>query len=60
MERIIIAYEPIWAIGTGKTATKEEANDAIKTIREEINKMYGQNIANECYNPIWWKRKIYQ
>ena len=46
MERIIIAYEPIWAIGTGKTATKEEANDAIKTIREEINKMYGQNIAN--------------
>ena len=46
MERIIIAYEPIWAIGTGKTATKEETNDAIKTIREEINKMYGQNIAN--------------
>ncbi len=46
LERIIIAYEPIWAIGTGKTATKEDANNCIKTIREEIGKIYGQNIAN--------------
>lgn len=42
----IIAYEPIWAIGTGKTATGEDANNAIKQIREEISKKYGQNIAN--------------
>ena len=33
LEKIIIAYEPIWAIGTGKTATKEDANDTIKEIR---------------------------
>ena len=41
----IIAYEPIWAIGTGKTATAEDANSAIHEIRNEISKKYGQNIA---------------
>ena len=41
----IIAYEPIWAIGTGKTATSEDANEACKKIREKISKIYGQNIA---------------
>ena len=41
----IIAYEPIWAIGTGKTATNEDANDAIKKIREKICQIYGQNIS---------------
>ena len=41
----IIAYEPIWAIGTGKTATKEDANEAIKKIREKIAQIYGQNVA---------------
>ena len=41
----IIAYEPIWAIGTGKTATKEDANEAIKKIREKICQIYGQNVA---------------
>ena len=41
----IIAYEPIWAIGTGKTATKEDANDACKKIREKIAGIYGQNVA---------------
>jgi len=41
----IIAYEPIWAIGTGKTATAEDANNAIKEIRNEISKIYGQNTA---------------
>ena len=42
----IIAYEPIWAIGTGKTATAEDANNAISEIRNEISKIYGQNTAN--------------
>ena len=42
----IIAYEPIWAIGTGKTATKEDANEACKKIREKIGEIYGQNVAN--------------
>ncbi len=41
----IIAYEPIWAIGTGKTATSEDANEAIKKIREKICRIYGQNIS---------------
>ena len=42
----IIAYEPIWAIGTGKTATAEDANNSIKAIREKICQIYGQNVAN--------------
>ncbi len=46
VEKVIIAYEPIWAIGTGKTATKEDANDAVKQIREKIAEIYGQNTAN--------------
>ena len=47
VKNTIIAYEPIWAIGTGKTATSDDANNAIKKIREEISKIYGNNIA-EC------------
>ena len=47
VKNTIIAYEPIWAIGTGKTATADDANNAIKAIRNEIEKNYGQNIANE-------------
>ena len=46
VENTIIAYEPIWAIGTGKTATSDDANNSIKSIREEICKIYGQNVAN--------------
>ena len=42
----IIAYEPIWAIGTGKTATKEDANEACRKIREKIAQIYGQNVAD--------------
>lgn len=45
VENTIIAYEPIWAIGTGKTATKEDANDAIKSIRNKISNIYGQMVA---------------
>ena len=41
----IIAYEPIWAIGTGKTATSEDANNAIKSIRNKISNMYGQMVS---------------
>lgn len=47
VENTIIAYEPIWAIGTGKTATAEDANNSIKAIRNEIAKNYGQNIADK-------------
>ena len=46
VEHTIIAYEPIWAIGTGKTATKEDANNTIMEIRKKIAEIYGQNEAN--------------
>ena len=39
VKNTIIAYEPIWAIGTGKTATSEDANNSIKEIRKEIEKI---------------------
>lgn len=38
---IVIAYEPIWAIGTGKTATSEDANEVIKNIREIVREDFG-------------------
>ena len=42
VEKVIIAYEPIWAIGTGKVATKEDANESIKQIRNKIASLYGE------------------
>lgn len=44
-QKVVIAYEPIWAIGTGKTATSKEANDAIGFIRNVINKIYDDEVA---------------
>ena len=46
LEKIIVAYEPIWAIGTGKTATKEDANNTIMQIRKKLAEIYGQNEAD--------------
>ena len=42
---VVIAYEPIWAIGTGKTATAEQANEMCKFIREVVAKMYNESVA---------------
>lgn len=47
VENLVIAYEPIWAIGTGKTATAEDANSSIKSIRQEIAKNYGEQTAGK-------------
>ena len=44
--RSVVAYEPIWAIGTGKTATNEDANTTIKVIRGAIAGVYGQKVAD--------------
>ena len=44
--RSVVAYEPIWAIGTGKTATNEDANTTIKVIRDAIAGVYGQKVAD--------------
>ncbi len=45
LQNVMVAYEPIWAIGTGKTATSEDANNAIKSIRNQVEKDYGKNAA---------------
>jgi triosephosphate isomerase len=45
--KVVIAYEPIWAIGTGKTATADDANTTIKVIRDAIEGVYGKKIAEE-------------
>ena len=47
MEKIIIAYEPIWAIGTGKTATPEQAEEIHVFIRELIEKSFNGNTATK-------------
>lgn len=47
MENVIIAYEPIWAIGTGKTATDEQANETIGYIREVVSKMFGTKVSEK-------------
>ena len=44
---LIIAYEPIWAIGTGKAATGEQANETIGLIRQTISQKYGKRIAQD-------------
>merc|ERR1711990_53189 len=46
MSRIAIAYEPVWAIGTGKVATPETAQDVHTTCREIIAEMYDQETAD--------------
>jgi triosephosphate isomerase len=45
MQKIVIAYEPIWAIGTGKTATSEQAQEMHAFIRQELAGQYGSDLA---------------
>ncbi len=45
--KLVIAYEPIWAIGTGKTATSEQANETIGVIRAAVAKTYGDETAQK-------------
>jgi triosephosphate isomerase len=47
VKNTVIAYEPIWAIGTGKTATKEQANEVCMIIRETVKSLYCEDVADE-------------
>jgi triosephosphate isomerase len=47
LRNIIIAYEPIWAIGTGKTATTQQAQDMHAYLRSVLASQYGQQVADE-------------
>lgn len=47
LEKIVIAYEPVWAIGTGKTATPEDADAIHKVVREEIESLYTKAAAEQ-------------
>jgi triosephosphate isomerase len=46
MSGMVIAYEPVWAIGTGKAATADDANKTIGFIRQFVSKLHGSGIAN--------------
>ncbi|MFV0504072.1 MAG: triose-phosphate isomerase [Lachnospirales bacterium] len=46
-EKLIIAYEPIWAIGTGKTATSDQAEEACREIRKVLAEIYTEDTANK-------------
>ena len=47
MADVILAYEPIWAVGTGKTATPQIANEKCKLIRNCVEELFGSEVANE-------------
>ncbi len=45
LEQLVVAYEPVWAIGTGKTATKEDANEVIGFIRQQLKEVLNEKLA---------------
>jgi triosephosphate isomerase len=47
LQKVIVAYEPVWAIGTGKTATSQQAQDMHAVIRKHLASKYGDAVANE-------------
>ena len=47
VEKLVVAYEPIWAIGTGKTATADQANETIAFIRTTVGSMFGNDVAQK-------------
>ena len=48
MRNVVLAYEPVWAIGTGKNATPEEAEEVHKFIRLFLSKKYGNNVSEDA------------
>ncbi|MDZ7793297.1 MAG: triose-phosphate isomerase [Spirochaetia bacterium] len=47
LEKVVIAYEPVWAIGTGKTATPEDADAIHKVVRAEVESLYDHKAAEQ-------------
>lgn len=47
LAQVVIAYEPVWAIGTGKTASAEDANDMIAFIRQTLSEAYNDEVSEE-------------
>ncbi|MDF2595887.1 MAG: triose-phosphate isomerase [Clostridia bacterium] len=47
VKKVVIAYEPIWAIGTGRTATSGQAEEVCKAIRDVVAEVYGSGVADE-------------
>ena len=47
LEDLIVAYEPVWAIGTGKTATSQDANEVIGFIRKQLREILGNEVADK-------------
>ena len=46
VKNVVVAYEPVWAIGTGLTATDEQANETIGVIRKAVERKYGKDVAD--------------
>lgn len=47
--KTIVAYEPVWAIGTGKTATNFQAQEVCVAIRQVLKELYDQEVSEEVY-----------
>ena len=52
LKKCIIAYEPVWAIGTGKTATADQAEEVCAFIRATLAKIYGAGYSRGNHNPV--------
>ena len=60
LQKIVIAYEPIWAIGTGKTATADQAQEMHAYLRSSLEKRYGQRSCRKHFYSLWRKCKRQQ
>ncbi len=57
LKNFVVAYEPIWAIGTGKTASAQQAQEMQAHIRSIFKEKYGNDTARKYFDIIWRKCK---